>query len=393
MSHRSVRFYPLASLLLALAAGCHRSAPQPAAPKTPPAPPNVSEIDLKTYKPNEAGAIIIVMYHRFNAKEPNNALNRTPDQFRRDLQTFYDHGYRPVNVSDIVNGRLDLPAGKSPIALTFDDSLISQFRVITGADGKPHIDPDCAVGIMETFSKAHKDWPTRGTFFVLPKEGRQGDPFGQPDAVEQKLAYLIKHGYEIGNHTANHARLRNLGVTDVQKAIAVAQRDIVQLAPGAAVTSFAIPYGELPRKEARPYLISGEYGGTHYDNKAVVLAAWRPVMSPFTKPAKKGTGGTLRAYDPYRLERVEPNPAKANLAGTLEFWLKYFDQNPGQRYVSDGNPRVVCVPKAYAGMVDTARVQALGMTVQVYSTGGGNSAVRGSAGGSGDSLDVEGSPR
>jgi peptidoglycan/xylan/chitin deacetylase (PgdA/CDA1 family) len=393
MRRRSARFRLLSPCLLALAAGCHHAAPAPAAPQTPPPPPRVSEIDLKTYKPNEAGAIIVVMYHRFNPNESNNALNRTPEQFRRDLQTFYDSGYRPVTVSDIVSGNLDLPAGKSPIALTFDDSLISQFRVVTGSDGKAHIDPDCAVGIMETFAKAHKDWPTKATFFVLPKEGRQGDPFGQPDSVAEKFAYLIKHGYEIGNHTANHAHLRNLGPADVQKAIAVAQKDILEIAPSARVTSFAIPYGELPRKDARPYLVSGEYGRTRYENKAVLLAAWRPILSPFTKPAKKGTGGTLRSFDPYRIERVEPNPAKATMAGTLEFWLKYFEQNRNQRYVSDGNPRVVSAPKACANLVDAARVKALGLQLQIYSASGSLGASGGSAGGSEGSLDVEGSAR
>ena len=156
------------------------------APPKPKPPPEVSQVDLKSYKPNEAGAIMIIMYHRFNPKEKSWHLNRPPEEFRKDIETMYEQGYRPVNVSDIVNNRMDVPPGKTPIALTFDDALLTQFKLVTGTDGQAHIDPDCAVGIMETFHKNHPDWNLKGRFFVLPKEGPRGtDPFGQADSVSE----------------------------------------------------------------------------------------------------------------------------------------------------------------------------------------------------------------
>src|SRR5438046_2074018 len=100
-------------LLLAIvsAAGCHKQKAVAVAPPKPKAPPQVSQVDLKSYKPNEAGAIMIIMYHRFNPKEKSSDLNRTPEEFKKDLENFYEKGYRPVTVSDLVNDRMDVPPG------------------------------------------------------------------------------------------------------------------------------------------------------------------------------------------------------------------------------------------------------------------------------------------
>ncbi|MBV9468828.1 MAG: polysaccharide deacetylase family protein, partial [Abitibacteriaceae bacterium] len=269
--------------------------------------------------------------------------------------------------------------------LTFDDSKPSQFRIITGKDGQPHIDPNCAVGILETFHKKHPDWATKGTFFVLPKEGTNYDPFSQPETVQDKFDYLLKNGYEIANHTSTHSNMHGMKADKVKWELATALHDIKQVAPKATMDVFALPYGKLPRDEqARQSLISGSLGGTSYKHKAVLLAAWRPILSPITRADKKlSEGGTFCIYDPYRLERIKPNPQQANQPGTLEYWLRYFQKNPGQRYRSDGNTSIVTVPAAYQSQVDTARVKAYGQTLQTY---GGST---GKGGGGGSSLTVE----
>jgi hypothetical protein len=142
--------------------------------------------------------------------------------------------------------------------------------------------------------------------------------------------------------------------------------------------TLALPYGKPPRKdEARKMLEAGSHGGTVYDNKAVFLAAWRPVLSPVTKATKMATqGGSLVGFDPYRLERVTPDARNPKSPGTFEYWIKYFDNNRSLRYISDGNPEVVAVPASSQSSVDTARVKAQSKTLQVYggsgSTGGSN---------------------
>lgn len=360
------RLFAFSVVSIAAVCGCSKPpAPKPVAAKPEP-PPRVSEIDLKSYKPNEAGAIMIVMYHRVSGSEASKDLNRPPEEFRKDLETLYEKGYRPVNVADIVSGKLDVPAGKTPIAITFDDALPTQFKLVPGSDGQPRIDPDCAVGIMETFSKSKKDWPMKATFFVLPKS-----PFGALSESELKLDYLRSKGYEIASHTYNHRTMRGMSSAAVQKELALALRELKRLAPQAEITSLALPYGVQPREEtARQSLLSGQDAGTAYKHSAVLLASWRPVLSPYTKHDKKASnGGSLALYNPAALERIVPDKRKPRTPGTLEYYLDFFDKNPGLRYVSDGNPRVVAVPKMHAEAVDEEKVKAAGKTLQLYSLG------------------------
>lgn len=374
----AVRRALLFACLTLVSAGCkkHHAVVADAMPKPKP-PPEISEVDLKSYKPNEAGSIMILMYHNFNNSGKNDDLNRTPDQFRQDLEDLYKRNYRPINVSDLVDFKIDVPAGKTPVVLTFDDALPTQFKLTP--NGK--IDKDCAVGIMETFSKEHPDWPTRGTFFVLPKEGKGRDPFGQTNAVADKFDYLVSRGYEVANHTSTHADMKRLSAEKIKWELATAVKDIKTIAPKATMDVLALPYGSVPRNNA-DLLKQGEYEGTTYKNKAVLRAAWRPVASPITVQTKKNTAQDHCVYDPWAIERIKPNPSQAKLAGTFEYWLKYFDDNPTTRFISDGNPLVAAVPKSLKSEIDTARVKKYGVRLQLYSFGGGKS-------GGGSGLSVE----
>lgn len=360
-------FGALAALALgAVLPGCRKDQTATAAPPKPkPSPPRVSEINLKSYKPNEAGAVMILMYHHFDPKRPSRGLNRKPDDFRKDLEKLYKRGYRPVTVTELVENRMDLPPGKSPVVLTFDDSLPTQFRYV-GREGGEKIDPNCAVGILEEFNRKHPDWPVKATFFILPGEGPLPPPFYQPDYVEDKLTYLLEKGCEIANHTATHRRLDRLPPDQVLREIGLPVRYLAEMAPNAKMQSLALPYGLLPKKEAQKYLRAGEWKGTKYENKAVLLAASRPVLSPVTGSKKLSRTANLAAFDPYRLERILPDPTDPGT--TFEYWLKFFDANPRLRYISDGNPDVVAVPKAFSKSVVQSRLRP-GQVLQVYSPG------------------------
>jgi peptidoglycan/xylan/chitin deacetylase (PgdA/CDA1 family) len=394
----------LAALSLC-AAGCHHKQAEIAVTSAaPPKPkPTISEIDLKSYHPNEAGAVMILMYHRINPKEPNNDLNRQPDSFRKDLEDLYSRGYRPVTVGEFVDNKMDVPIGKTPVVLTFDDSLPTQFNIVRGADGQPHIDPNCAVGIMETFHKAHPDWPTRATFFVLPEyrtDKRSSPvPFYDPNTVADKFDYLLKSGYEIANHTTTHPQMNRLSADKIQWEIGNAKHSIEQISPKIKLDVVALPYGRLPRKEDRKFLLDGTGGGATYHNKAVILAAYRPVYSPVNYVGKKTAVYQIAPYNPMGLERIKPNPSQANLPGTFEYWLKWFDENPSQRYVSDGNMNLVSVPKSLVKMVDANAVKKQGKELFAYSMGGAGggglsveanaAGATGSTGSTGGGLSVE----
>ncbi len=355
-------------LLIFTTSGCNRPGTAPPAQPTPkPTPARISEGDLQKYKPNEAGAVMVLMYHRIEPKEADNDLNRRPDSFRKDLATLYAQGYRPVTASELVENRMDVPPGKTPIVITFDDALPTQFHLKAGASGQTVIDRDCGVGILQKFHEQHPDWATKATFFVLPKEGTNGNPFGQAEGVSEKFSFLLKNGYEIANHTSTHSNMRGMNAGKVQWELATARRDITAIAPEATMQVFALPYGKLPRAEAaRKVLLSGSSGGVNYSHKAVFLAAWRPVLSPITRNDAKLSSQSHCAFNAVRLERITPNARAAKQPGTLEYWLKYFEANPSERYVSDGNMQIVSVPVSAKETVDESKIRAQGRIFQAY---------------------------
>jgi hypothetical protein len=371
------RLFPFVCLPL-FAAGCNRTSSAPPENTAPKTPTTISDADLKKFKPNEAGAIPVVMYHRFIATEKPSYLNRTPAGFRNDLESLHKRGYWPVNAWDVIANKMDVPAGKSPIVLSFDDALPSQFRTII-KNGQEKIDPDCAVGIMESFQKK-TGWPARATFFVLPKAGRNTDPFGQSEGVSSKFDYLISKGYEIASHSATHGNMRGMTAAQVQSELATAMREIKKINKGAQMQTLALPFGKPPREaNALKALMEGESGGTSYRNKAVFLAAWRPIASPLTKQGIKQDG--VAAFDPSKLERVTPGKGGALEPGTLEYWIAWFEKNPGARYVSDGNPRVAAIPGSNKEMIDDARVAKSGVKAQFYDLNASSGGVSSKSGG------------
>jgi hypothetical protein len=58
--------------------------------------------------------------------------------FRQDLELLYAKGFRPVSISEVIDGRINLARGRKPVLLTFDDSSPGQFRIVV-EDGKKHL--------------------------------------------------------------------------------------------------------------------------------------------------------------------------------------------------------------------------------------------------------------
>ncbi len=134
--------------------------------------------------PNELGRIMILEYHKIDY--PEERWTRTPENFRRDLETLYARGYRLVSLGDLLDGRLAVPAGTTPVVLTFDDSSPGQFRYLE-QNGTLEIDPKSAVGILEAFLRERPDFGRGATFFVLPAANPPNRLFNQPAPAGKKL--------------------------------------------------------------------------------------------------------------------------------------------------------------------------------------------------------------
>jgi hypothetical protein len=296
----------------------------------------VSTTPINVLAANELGQIMIFEYHLIGSPEAE--WRRTPDKFRKDLETLYENGYYPVPLEDVVSGNLKVPAGKSPFVLTFDDSSQGQFRYLKQGD-KLVIDPNCAVGIMEDMKKNHPDFPLTATFYVLPEIPKGLRLFGQEEYRQQKLQWLAAHGYEIGNHTYWH---QNLGKTDdagVQKQIALCVKEVQDFVPGYNVHSIALPLGVHAKNRILEH--DGEYQGLKYHNDSILLVGSGPISSPYSSD-----------FNPYKLERIQAG----DTVWGPKAYLTNYKKNPSLRYVSDGDPAILSVPKSMmAKLSNTAR--------------------------------------
>ncbi|MBC8103564.1 MAG: polysaccharide deacetylase family protein [Cytophagales bacterium] len=356
---------PLFAASVAALSGCDKlkfgkkEAPAPVPTTVVKKGPTRPDIDYAKIRPNELGRIPVIMYHEIGLKPDRNdpGLVRTPTQFKADLQSLYNAGFLPVNLSDVVNDSIRLPAGKSPVVLTFDDARETQFKLLE-TDKALQIDPNCAIGILDAFHKAHPEWEMRGTFFVLPKSKVTMESFRQVGMGGQKLAYLVEQGMEIGNHTTLHKSLRNMSPAQIQEEIGNANNVILASVPDAKIRAMAVPMGKFPKdKNNLKYLMHGSYQGKRYDFQCVMAAAYRPIPSPAAKE-----------FNPEKLERISP----ADGLNGLGDWVKRLKaSNPYPVYVSDGDPNVLSFAKGDERLVNFARLEKQGKLANPYSPFGG----------------------
>jgi peptidoglycan/xylan/chitin deacetylase (PgdA/CDA1 family) len=274
--------------------------------------------------PNELGRVMILEYHKID--RPENRWTRTPENFRRDLEMLYAGGYRLLGLNDLLDGRIAVPRGMTPVVLTFDDSSPGQFRYLQ-RNGALELDPESAVGILEAFIAERSDFGRAATFYVLPGASRPNRLFDQPEYEARKLQYLVSRGYEIGNHTLWHANLGKYDEPTVRGQIAGAQEWIQRHVPEYRIRTLALPHGTYPRNVT--WALRGEAKGTAYRHDAILMVSGGAAPSPFAKK-----------FDPTRLPRIQV------VDQDLGVWLAYFEKNPDERFVSDGDPTTVTIPAA-----------------------------------------------
>lgn len=307
----------------AVNAGAASPAPASASPSASAnAPIPAAAPEAVAVKANELGQIPVLMYHRI-VKKPDRTLDRSTKELYDELTRLAKGGYQPITAAEFVSGRFDVPAGKHPVVLTFDDSTPDQFAL--DANGAPR--PDTAVGIIQQVARENPGFRPTATFFVVK------DVFGMDDAqASAGLKWLLQHGYDVGNHTQSHADLSVLPEKKVQDEIGGMEDRIARLA-GARTATLAYPFGSVPRKEKWAREQEGRYSF-----QGIFLAGWRPSPSPFDEE-----------FDRWNIPRVR-SEGKIKENDCTKFcstaWLEHLDKNPHERYTSDGDPNTVTFPKA-----------------------------------------------
>ena len=283
--------------------------------------------------PNEVGEIMILMYHGLHEEHPGPYGRLTAD-FWNDLQTLYDQGYRLSSMEDLVNNNITTPAGYTPVVITFDDGLPSAFSLIEAEDGSLQPVPGTAVYIMNAFYELNPDFGRTAMFFV---NGRPR-PFYGAGTIEERFAYLLEHGFEIGNHSYGHPNFANLNAGRLQQEIGLADQFIRRYTPeGFEPLVLAYPYGIRPRPNLRHYAMAGEYNGIEY------RYAWALRVGNTGVPALQHHIN----FDPSNVSRVVASDQSTEyyIVPDLGFLLRRFEKYPHLRFISDGDPNTITVPR------------------------------------------------
>lgn len=331
----SLKVLLLAGCIVASVSGCDEAerAPTPTAtgtssspysasdgPSTPEPSPIDHGADARAAGANELGVIPVLMYHRIAVG--GGEYDRTPKAFRAELKRLYREGYRPVTMIDAIRGRVDLPAGTSPVVLTFDDSSPEQFAY----KRKDRAKPDSAVGILLSFARSRPDFEPVASFYVNQR------PF-RTERWKEMLRDLDERGFELGNHTYSHANLAELSDRGVKRELALGARLIRRAVPDVEVETLALPLGIKPD---RPSLLRrGAWRGIRYEHRGILLVGAGPMPSPHS-----------RSFDRWAIPRIRSSaqPASGSPNYGSGFWLDYLKAHPEERYVSDGDPSVISFP-------------------------------------------------
>src|SRR5258705_7128693 len=291
--------------------------------------------------PNEMGRIMVLEYHLITDHNADYARER--GQFRRDLELLYSRGYRPVNMSDVLDKKLDLPRGRSPGIFVFDDASPEQIRYIDN-NGKLEIDPTSGIGIWLDFKKTHPDWNNRAVYCLLSGASAGHNFFGDRGVQGQKSnwrfqkgKWLADNGFELCDHTLWHAQLSKYPDAFVQEQIARNAMAIDSAVPGYKIRSMALPQGLWPKNRALASKGSWPNPKTGktvtYDWPVVFEVAGGPMRSPYDP-----------AFNPGSTPRIQV------IGNAIEAMINKLEGN-GNAYISDGNPAVVA--RSAAGSTTT----------------------------------------
>lgn len=305
-----------ASVAVLLAAGCGADSGTEESLSAQPAPAP-APVDPAQVQANELGRVPVLMYHRI-IDTPTSVYDRTPADFRAELERLARENYVPVTTAEFATGRIDIPAGAHPVVLTFDDG--DPTTITLGPDGTPA--PGTAVRILLDVAAAHPGFRPVASMYV------NAGPFGGGEPGAAAMRWLHDNGFEVGNHTFGHTNLRTASAEKARQDIARGDKMIRDAVPGYQPRTLALPFGARPRE---PELAAR---GEGYDYSGVLLVGANPAPSPYTEDF------ALHAIP--RIRSQGPDGSEAEFGSTV--WLDKMAANPAGRYTSDGNPAVISFP-------------------------------------------------
>lgn len=312
--------------------GAHTAqAPAKAAPARRPPKKKAPPFDLakaaaaaRAVHANELGEVPIFMIHRVMPK-PQASLDRSVKDLYDEFTGLAKQGYVPITAAEFVAGQINIPAGRHPVVLTFDDGSITH----ADFDGAGNPKPDTAIGIIERVARENPGFRPVATFFV------NRNPFyGGSKPGAETMRWLVRNGFEIANHTTNHKDMSRMARDEVAKEIGTDEK-MIEDATGKPATTFAFPFGSL----SQAHLAWAQSGTspTRWNFTGMFLAGWKPADSPYAG-----------SFDPRQIPRIR-DKEKIKEDDCKQYcstaWLEWLAKNPDKRYTSDGNPATIAFPQ------------------------------------------------
>jgi peptidoglycan/xylan/chitin deacetylase (PgdA/CDA1 family) len=302
------------------------AAPTATATPTPTPTPTPAPAEVGA---DELGRVPVLMYHRLIA-DGGGPYDRTPQAFRAELRWLFEHDYVPVVASELLDGRIDIPAGTKPVVLTFDDSSREQAQF---EDGEPA--PETALGILTEVAADYPDVEPVAVWSVLPA------PFGGDEKRGRKIMRkLHERGHELANHSCSHTPLSGRSRAEVARDLVCGANTIRDAVPDAEVRVLTLPLGRFP--DQHRWAETGETPQGRYDHDALLKVGARPAPSPFHAD-----------FEPLALPRIRSGNSTQQSDFESAFWLRRLEAEDNA-YVSDGDPQRISFPAQREAQLDAA---------------------------------------
>ena len=283
---------------------------------------------------------MIIMYHGIVEGEPPSSYQRSIEGFKSDLQNLYDMGFRLMPLRDLIHNEIMVEAGYTPVVFTFDDGVSTSFSLTKNAQGELVPSENSAVALLNEFAENNPDFGNTATFFI----NGNTDFFKGEGTKQERLQYLIDNGHDVGNHTHTHKSLARQTAEEIQEEVGKTDqiiKDLIDYIP----ESFSYPLGERPvDDDLKKFVLAGKYEERSYEYK---IALREGASGSASAPNRKN-------YDPLNVPRVRGSD---DAEMDLGWYLRFYEENPAYRYISDGNPNRIAVPDIYQNNIDYEMVK------------------------------------
>lgn len=168
--------------------------------------------------------LTVLTYHKITRQREFGINTVTPDQFRRQMQYLYEHGYNPVTFRDLHKNHLP----SQPLIITFDDGYVSVYEnalPVLSKFGFPAV-----VFLISNYLGQENTWDAN----------LGGVKFRHLN--EKQVKQLSKEGIEIGSHGASHRALTYLEDREIESELKQSRGLMSRLSHQQVIT-LAYPFG------------------------------------------------------------------------------------------------------------------------------------------------------